>query len=280
MLLLARKTGAEVVRATVVTTETVVTQDITITDGVWINNGEGVVPSLSQHLALATKVLAHYGLLPGTEAVFLFGSIPNDANDQFSDLDLLVVHERANGSFYYTEGTIEVDLVSGTYTGLLEKCTNLNKDNNNFILNALGSAIILLDVTGRASSLLARVTEILDAGPPEASVPELVQASVALGTMRRSCVKLLRRRLQTQEECVLFRLKCDRLVMKSIYLLFRCEQRWSSSTSITIARLRDCAPEQHERWKAYANARSVDEQWQWAMSISGDVIERIDAITK
>lgn len=240
-----------------------------------IQNG-GVFDSI---IDTTNSHLAELGLLTTAEAVILYGSHASQQAIPISDLDILIVSDAPAFSRPIQNGMLLLDLTRDSYDGFHQRMSRDVLRNNNFILNALSSGIVVHAKDGRAIELLESARSLYRAGPKAITRQAAHSSLIALQRLGQSSGRLVSCAYTKESDAIFARMRCDRFIIESIYLHCKINQWWTSAFPVTVASLESKSPFVYQLWKAYCASMSIEDQYSVAREISTFVLDELEGIT-
>lgn len=193
--------------------------------------------------------------------VIIHGSSAQGKCDELSDVDVLVVvasgpaiHES------YLKSSQPIDLYVATTAELSAKMRAVDPLNNNFVLNALVSGDIKVDVNGSAASLLVEARKLWAEGPQPMSVAEYKRTQTALHRMLASSEKWTLRSAVSDEARVLAGFRRTQVIVQAIYLYHRVRRLWTSGLPQTLQSMKNDHKKAYDLWTRYIGTIEENEQ--------------------
>lgn len=199
-------------------------------------------------------------------ALFLVGSFATDRSDAASDIDFLAVTTDRESRLTFSCETTHVEVTLGTHASFMKRMQSAASDNNNYILNLLMTARILVDRCGEGRSLLESAHNLCKSAPPAPGKTERTAAIEALELLRAVVKRVTFRGGESPEHALICRMRSDQLLVKSIYLIFWTDRKRTSAVPEMFRRLRDEYPDLAELTSVYARSSNL--------TIQGDLADK------
>lgn len=194
-------------------------------------------------------------------AMVVHGSSAYGKCDNQSDVDLLAVIG-SGPTIHESQGaySLPVDVYAATASELRAKLYTVDPLNNNFVLNALVSGIVVFDADGSAASLQAEARTIWARGPQAMSMAEYRRTQTALHRMLASAEKWSLRSSISDEAGALAAFRRTQVVVQSIYLYHRVRGLWTSGLPQILTSMKDHHRSMYDLWFRYVTTSEEDEQ--------------------
>ena len=111
-------------------------------------------------------LLDRLGAEEDLSALFLVGSFAEGLFDAASDIDLLALTTERKGRLLFRCQTTQVEVTFGTHDSFLKQMQSAASDNNNYVLNLMSTARLLMDRDGNGRSLLESALDLHKLLPP------------------------------------------------------------------------------------------------------------------
>lgn len=208
-------------------------------------------------------------------SIIVHGSRAVGAADEWSDIDiLLVLHETSSAPLYEEIDGFPIDLTVGTLRSLRARMRRDSKRNANFILNALCAGKVWSDSEGHGAQLIKEAWQLRMSGPACPTEAELSDRLSYLQKLSTSVRRLSARAESRPDGPLLALMRCDTLMVESMYTYHRVHRLWASGLAPMVKRARLEAPRLYELWNLYALAPSLSEKLSHAEAMTNLAFER------
>jgi len=196
----------------------------------------------------------------GLSALLLVGSFATNTSDAASDIDILAIMREKEGSMTLSCPTIKVEVTFGTYTSVTKRMQSAAPDNNNYVLNIMTNARILVDKDGEGRSLTELARDLYRVSPPAPDDSARTASMKALEILRDVVKRVTSRGGESPEKALLGRMRSDQLLAKAIYLTFWIERKRTSALPEMFRRVKAEYPELAIIIASYAESCDLGEQ--------------------
>ncbi len=220
------------------------------------------------------NIIESVELLCQPTAIALYGSRARGNNDVFSDIDVLVIAPKNEVKRAYRMlGGVAFDILAGTID---EFCSLLDAQprTNDFevVLYAALAAISIHDPQEVLGKLQLHARRIWQSGPRPLSEAEIEQTRSRLIRLLRSAERIVVRASKDPSYAVAGIVRCDYLVVESIYYYFRINRRWTTDFPKLIKQLQNEDSHLGTLCGNYASAVSIADRLRCARQIYSAVI--------
>jgi hypothetical protein len=190
-------------------------------------------------------------------AFMAYGSRISGEADALSDLDILVIDVDEDAELSkerkYIDGT-EIDISRAGRNVILKGLMGRTTHNQNWYLTALCDACILRDGRGEAAQLRRVADRLMREGPPRMKQKEIDECRVNLQRLADSVVRLHLRAGESLQAAAVARMRCDHLVIQSIYQFYCVRGKWTTSLQRLVNRCEKEYSELYALWLQYIHA--------------------------